>query len=637
MSTRWSGRSSIAALAPLVIVVVLGGGCSHTSTPRRPGEEFLRRIEFEGNQQLRDGALVEGLALRRTRKRGGAPDPYTIEVDADRIKGEYLRRGYLDVDVRPRVEREGDATTVIYTVEEGVRARTRVVITGLPPEVSPQEVRRLIPLPEGAPFDYAVFDAAKESLEVVVKDAGYAHAELDATVIADRAANTATIQLDYTPGPKARFGAIAITGVEGELRDAVANRLAFTPGQPYSIAAIIRSQRALYGLSRFSTVQVNPADPTSPDPVIAMKVDVAQGARHEVRLGGGFGLDPASYEIRGRAGYSVAGWLLPLNTLTVELRPAYALLRDGTDYEPRLRALARVERTDLLWTASKGEVEAAYNYVAYEAYTAYGPRVRLGVSSQVLTERIQLRVGWGFGYAEFRNVHPLLDAGLQMAIGIDRAERVGTLQQAVIVDLRDHPIETKLGGYAELRVAEGTRVAGSDYAFVEVVPELRGFVPLGRRGWWRTPVLAARVRAGAIFGDLAPTERLFAGGASSHRGFGERDLAPAAIGEFEGDLRSIPYGGGALLLAGIEARIPITTFRTMPVGGVVFLDGGDVTEKVSQLDLADLHWALGGGLRLDTIVGPVRADLGFRLNRMGGTNPEPQSTFAFHLSLGEAF
>src|SRR3990167_505576 len=104
MSTRGSGRSSIAALAPLVIVVVLGGGGSPTSEPRRPGEEFLRRIEFEGNQQLRDGALVEGLALRRTRKRGGAPDPYTIEVDADRIKGEYLRRGYLDVDVRPRVE-----------------------------------------------------------------------------------------------------------------------------------------------------------------------------------------------------------------------------------------------------------------------------------------------------------------------------------------------------------------------------------------------------------------------------------------------------------------------------------------------------------------------------------------------------
>jgi outer membrane translocation and assembly module TamA len=87
----------------------------------------------------------------------------------------------------------------------------------------------------------------------------------------------------------------------------------------------------------------------------------------------------------------------------------------------------------------------------------------------------------------------------------------------------------------------------------------------------------------------------------------------------------------------VEARIPITTFRTMPVGIVTFLDGGDVTSTPGELDLGNLHWAVGGGLRLITAVGPVRFDVGYRLNRTGGDNPDPNQRFAYHLTIGEAF
>jgi hypothetical protein len=38
-----------------------------------------------------------------------------------------------------------------------------------------------------------------------------------------------------------------------------------------------------------------------------------------------------------------------------------------------------------------------------------------------------------------------------------------------------------------------------------------------------------------------------------------------------------------------------------------------------------------------TVVGPVRTDFGYRLNRTGPDDPEPLSKWAFHLSLGEAF
>ena len=604
--------------------------CSH-KPPRKPGDEWLKAIEFEGNKSLKDKTLVTGLALRRTQKRGRAPDPYLVQVDADRVRGEYLRKGYLHVDVRPRVERIGDASTVIYKIEEGVRARTKVVINGIEndPTLPLSKVRETLPLEDGQLFDYEVYDKAKEPLMAVVKDAGYAHARLDTTVYADRANHTAIVQLDYTLGPKCKFGDVEITGVDGRLAEAVRGRLQFQPGQQYSTSAVTATQRALYGLNRFSTVQVQPDDADGTSSTVRMKVSVTEGARREIKLGGGFGMDPSAYEVRGRAGYSITGWPFDMDTVTLDFRPAYAYLRDGSGYQPRIRALARLERQDIAWTYSKGDVEAGYNYLAVEAYTSYGPRTGLGFSTPLWTQKLQLRVGWGIERLDFRDISPLIDESLQMQLGLDETQRVGKYEQSISIDLRDHPIQPRLGAYAEVKVAEGTKFAGGAFEYVQVVPDLRGYVPLG-------PVtFAGRVRSGGFFGDVPATERFFSGGGSHHRGFGERKLSPFVMGEVEGETRYVPYGGAAMLETGLEARIPITTWKNMGIGTVLFLDGGDVTETIDEIDPMNLHWAIGTGLRLNTIVGPVRADLGYRLNRL--EDASPGSRFAFHLSLGEAF
>ena len=166
---------------------------------------------------------------------------------------------------------------------------------------------------------------------------------------------------------------------------------------------------------------------------------------------------------------------------------------------------------------------------------------------------------------------------------------------------------------------------------------MRGFAPLLLDG----AVLAARARYGAIWGDVPVTERLFSGGAVSQRGFGERRLSPFVSGPTNGVMGGptidVPYGGAGLFETSIEARVPITKIRTMPVGIATFLDGGDVTLTPAELDLGHLNWAVGGGLRVMTVVGPVRLDIGYRLNRTGPTDPEPGTRYTYHLSIGEAF
>jgi len=471
------------------------------------------------------------------------------------------------------------------------------------------------------------------------------------------------VDLAYTPGPRCTFGNVEIAGATGELATAVRERLAFQPGQLYSTQAITQTQRNLYGFGRFSTVQVQP-DQGSGE-VVTVKVAVAEGARRQVQLGGGVGRDSLGYSVHGRAGYSITGWPFALDTSSIELRPEY-VYNSQTGNEPRLRALARLERADLFWTYTKASIEAGYNYLTWEAYTSYGPVARLGFETPVATPRVKLRVGWRLEQDAFRGVTSLIhppgnvdpgDPGAQDAamtrrdlehrLGLDRRERLGGYEQALIVDLRDKPIEPRLGGYGELHTTEGTSLAGGAFDYFEAIGDVRGFAPLLLDG----AVLAARARYGGIWGTVPVTERLFSGGAVSQRGFAERRLAPSVRGmqfatvqsesgpvsQLGGSVVEIPYGGAGLFETSVEARIPITTFRTMPVGIVTFLDGGDVTETPGELDLGNLHWAVGGGLRLVTAVGPVRLDIGYRLNRTGGDNPDPGQHFAYHLTIGEAF
>jgi outer membrane protein insertion porin family len=168
---------------------------------------------------------------------------------------------------------------------------------------------------------------------------------------------------------------------------------------------------------------------------------------------------------------------------------------------------------------------------------------------------------------------------------------------------------------------------------VRLTPEARGYAPLPFH--W---VLAGKARAGTIFGDIPVTQRYLAGGGSSQRGFPERRLAPTITRTLEdGTTRSVVIGGGGLAETSLELRIPLSKWWKLDWGMVVFLDGADVAERLDQIDVLNLHWATGAGLRIGTPIGPVRFDVGYRLNRKGPGEIRPDDHFAYHLSLGEAF
>lgn len=139
-------------------------------------------------------------------------------------------------------------------------------------------------------------------------------------------------------------------------------------------------------------------------------------------------------------------------------------------------------------------------------------------------------------------------------------------------------------------------------------------------------------------GSLPISERFFAGGGNSIRGFDFEQAGPRVVVVPQGQFRNsngdpvfldpftIPFGGNALAVVNLEARIPVTTsIRVVPFydGGNVFKSPKDIfnppgtdPNNVNASNLRAL-WThtVGLGLRLKTPVGGEFAvDYGYLLN-----------------------
>ncbi len=613
----------------------------------KPGNECLADIRVDGNVAIDDDTLKKGLMLDRENQTQRQVDPYQLNVDTDRIRTAYQKLGFFKVVVVARVDHTGQYQHVVFTVTEGPRATTKLAITGLPPDISEEKVRKLIGLRDGAPFDYEVYDDAKDPLLALLQNAGYAHAQLDAAVLADPQTGVATLRFAFEAGPHCTFGPTSVNGVDGALADAIINRVTFHEGDPYSATAVVATQKAINEIGRFSSVRIEP-DPNPALAVIPVKIAVALGTRYEGKLGGGFGYEPLTVEVRGRAGISAASTFLPwipcaLCTASVDFQPAYTLDHTFSNPEPKLQLLGRIKRIDLFrgwapWLNLTGIFEVGLDYLTVEAYTSIGEHVRPGLSLPLGLPWLTLSVGWLLEEVEFTAIAPPIaaDPTIEHGLGYDINDQLSEFQGAIVADYRDEPFATHrgrdgfpVGVYLSLGAAKGTQFLYGNLHYYKLDGDLRLYTSLGPRF-----VLAGRAHYGAIIGDVAPTERFYAGGAASERGFSERRLSP--------DVGGFVVGGAGIIEGGVELRTVLGKLKGFPVGGVLFYDVGDVTDAASQLDVWHLHHAVGTGIRFEIIKSVnVRLDLGFRLNRYDDNEPEPGAGYynrlAVHLGIGEAY
>jgi outer membrane protein assembly factor BamA len=182
-------------------------------------------------------------------------------------------------------------------------------------------------------------------------------------------------------------------------------------------------------------------------------------------------------------------------------------------------------------------------------------------------------------------------------------------------DTTDSHIEPRRGGIMNLGGEFAPTFLGSGLQFVQSVVDWRRYQAIGDSRF----VAAGRVKFGLIqpiqSTTQIPISRLFfSGGANSVRGYKLDYLGPRNVS-------GNPVGGETVLEFSLEGRFPLPIYEK--IGGVVFLDAGNVFSRIHQLDLGQLKYSPGVGLRYLSPIGAIGVDIAFPTNRINYQQDSP--------------
>jgi outer membrane protein insertion porin family len=231
----------------------------------------------------------------------------------------------------------------------------------------------------------------------------------------------------------------------------------------------------------------------------------------------------------------------------------------------------------------------------------------------------------------------------QLVPAQDQHVRLSTISPTYIRDTRDSATDAHKGIYESYEFDLNPSVLGSNVSFGRLLAQTAYYKKIPGNIVW-----ANSLRIGieeAFGGSHVPiSEKFFSGGGSTLRGFPLNGAGPQHTITACGNPAdrstcapiTVPVGGPQLLILNSELRIPVPV--SLPIvnrnlGFAVFYDGGNVFPHVGFRDFARNYTnSVGGGLRYNTPVGPVRIDIGHNLNSVPGI----KST-EFFVTLGQAF
>lgn len=681
----------------LLALGVLFGAAALTGCAPSHGRPWIHKIYIDGAKQVKAREIRGKLAIQQASwipfsAKHYLEHPSIVGVEGERIETYYKARGFYSAEVTSAEVTDyktgkHPAVDLHYTVSEGKPTKVRKVelrgIDGLGEDTAwlKRRIERSPVLKVGAVFENAAYQLVKENIQRAAQIRGYAFAKVESSVEVNPDEMAADIYIDVEPGKKGHIGQVLVEGTKLVDPDALAKHTALTSGDPFRPELLDGAQGKLYNLGIFSTVQVEPV-PNEKDPTqVDVKIVVTEGKFRELNLGIGFGIEPLRTEVHGEATFTKRNFYGGLRKFEVSLKPGYAAVPafwSGPDlYRHGPLANLKIELTqpDVLGKNSEISASLIYDLGLEYAYQYHGPGARLGIQRSFWRNKVKLAASYNFQFLDFFETDPAIlsdPGGSGERYGYTDPYRLAYLQEQVVLDLRNRPIDATRGFMAGISAEEGGVYTGSAFDYQKILGEARGYLPLGSR-----VVIAARIQFGQIWVQSqygSPiTQRLYLGGPSSHRGFtynrlsyqvcsarfGEdvlnkkidclADPTSTGISEF----RRLPIGGDQSLLTQLEMRLNLFKLAGQWFSFAAFMDAGDVAAPacgdqctgipyLGALDLSKLHVAVGGGLRYRTVIGAIRFDLGVRLNRLdveedGLQNPDPGQRIAYHISIGEAF
>lgn len=579
-----------ARAAALAAIGAIGAVTAFAPPPALAAESL--RVEVEG---LRGALRKNVLALLEIEEHRRDKD-----LDESRIRrlaakapdeiGEALQPfGYFRPVVKDSLAHEGSTWVARFAVDPGPQMRVTALDLKVDGEGAGdpgfQGLVHGFPLREGAPLLQPEYEAGKGAFDDYAAENGYLDAAYRLSQIrVDVASYTSEVVLHYDTGPRFHFG--PVTFKQKELKpELLRGYVTFRQGDPISASQLLQLQEALADSPYFSRVEVVPRRDLAQGVEVPIEVDLEPAKRQKWTAGLGYGTDTGP---RGTAGLEVRRINSRGHRADVEARLSQIEKSGKADY----LILGAYPRTDLLtFTAAYADLHTrtstSKSFLIGPGYTFKLGRWRQGVSLNFQRETYTVGV----------------DSGVSKLVTPQAS------WSRVYADDRIYPTRGEKYDFV-IRGAEKAVLSNATFAQLRATGKF--IQSFGNKRFRLITRADAGYTATHDFRKLPPTDRFFAGGDSSVRGYGYQTLGSH-------DERGHVIGGTDLITASVEVE-----YRFLPKWGVAtFYDAGN----------AGLHFSVplkngtGAGLRWLSPIGMVRADVAFALSLPG--NP-----IRIHLSVG---
>ncbi|MCX6552694.1 MAG: BamA/TamA family outer membrane protein, partial [Acidobacteria bacterium] len=558
------------------------------------------------------------------------------------------------------------AVTVIFTAVEGSRTTVGDVTLAGVAAIPEAELRSVLETRAGGPVYGPTVDADCERIRNEYLNRGYRLVNVSAAVsyTADRARGTVTFTV--REGLQIIVDHILVVGNQRINEATIRHEVVLEPGQPLALDKTMESQRRLAALGLFRRVTISELQ-HNVERLRDVLITVEEAPTTTIGYGGGVEFQKVeTAEFAPRGFFEIGrrnlwGKNRSINFFSrVSLRHHTQSVYDSID-----QSYTDVSQNDVEYrvVGSYREPRAFGTSADFLTALAFEQGSRTSFSYRHRSARVDFAQRHGKAwtllgqYSIQRN--DIFDDRINPADRplIDRLfpqVRIGSVSGSVARDTRNDPIDPSAGGLVGLNGELALRALGSEVGFAKTF--LQGFV-YRRLPTTRRIVLAGGVRLGLGTGftrsvevtgadglpvlgpdgnpltvdvrDLPASERFFAGGDTSVRGFRLDMLGRPDTFDSDGT----PIGGHAEVILNAEARMALWR----DIGVVGFIDVGNVFAYVNDVNFGRLRAGTGFGIRYKSPVGPIRIDFGFKLGTLRVYGTERESRFALHISIGQAF
>jgi len=534
----------------------------------------ITKVNFIGNKSIPSRQLFEEIISKKDREF----NDINLAYDLGKITRLYKSNGFFNAEAKPRLRTTEYSIDITFIITEGPRPRIKEIIAS---NVGKEKIENLFTIKVNDFFIGARIGNTEKRIEDYYKNRGYTFANVSSSMVPD----SGVLFINIDKGVLYYIRNIELKGLKTCQRAVVRRSIEIKTGDRFSKSKLFISQRDIYGLGFFSTVDVEilKQQPDSVDLIFTVR----ELKSRILNFGLGFSI-PADFLVN----FLISFGLEELNLFNaghgLQIQPSFKI---NVHHEWEVKLEGRYTVPNIMPARITTSVLPFYwveNDTAFIRKTK-GAEFRL---SKVYNENIQFNIANKYKFVDFEPKITLPDTF---------RGQTNSIKFQLMMDYRDEFFNPKNGIYLLPLIEYAGSFLGGDNNFLRLEVEERLFLPLVKN------TFAQRLKIGVMIptDGLAIYEKYYLGGQYSLRGYSERSIGPDSI--------SAERYGNILANLNLEYRISLP----MNLGLVAFCDVGYLDNEINFTRRDYLKASIGLGLRYNTLIGPLRCDIGFPLTESG--------------------